>query len=234
FTLPGAPAAEPSDGYGHGTHIAGLLGAAWHLSGGPLYKGVAPTVHFVVLKVLDSPGVGSTSNVISAIEFATANKAALGIDIINLSLGHPIYEPAATDPLVQSVQAASQAGLVVVVSAGNFGTNPETGLVGYAGITSPGNAPSALTVGAASAHDTIARGDDRIANYSSRGPTWYDGLAKPDVVATGTQLVSTAAKSSTLYATYPALIVGSDYIKLSGTSMATGVVSGLVALMFEA
>ena len=132
------------------------------------------------------------------------------------------------------MQAASQAGLVVVVSAGNYGTNTTTGLVGYAGITSPGNAPSALTVGAASAQDTIARGDDRIASYSSRGPTWYDGLAKPDVVATGTQLVSNAAKSGTLYASYPALIVGADYIKLSGTSMAAGVTSGVVALMIEA
>src|SRR6185295_9749543 len=234
FTLPGAPAAEPSDGYGHGTHIAGLLGAAGHLSGGPSYQGVAPRVDFVVLKVLDGQGLGSTSNVISAIQFATANRVALGIDIINLSIGHAIYEVAATDPLVQAVQAASRAGLVVVVSAGNYGTNSTTGLVGYAGITSPGNAPSAITVGAASAQDTVARGDDRIATYSSRGPTWYDGLAKPDVVATGSQLASNAAKNGTLYATYPSLIVGTDYIKLSGTSMATGVVSGVVALMLEA
>src|SRR6185436_9368325 len=123
---------------------------------------------------------------------------------------------------------------VVAVSAGNYGTNSTTGLVGYAGITSPGNAPAAITVGAASAQDTSARGDDRIATYSSRGPTWYDGLAKPDVVATGSHLVSNAAKNGTLYASYPALVVGADYIKLSGTSMATGVVSGLVALMFEA
>src|SRR5207244_3016879 len=156
FTLPGAPVAAPSDGYGHGTHIAGLIGAAGKLSGGASYMGVAPQVNFVVLKVLDNQGVGSTSNVISALEFATANKAALGIDIINLSLGHAVYEAAATDPLVQAVQAASRAGLVVVVSAGNYGTNTTTGLVGYAGITSPGNAPSALTVGAASAQDTIA------------------------------------------------------------------------------
>ncbi len=234
FTLPGAPAVAPSDGYGHGTHIAGLIGAAGKLSGGVSYKGVAPDVKFVVLKVLDNQGVGSTSSVISAIQFATVNKAALGIDIVNLSLGHAVYEPAGTDPLVQAVQAASRAGLVVVVSAGNYGANSTTGLVGYAGITSPGNAPSAITVGAASGQETIARGDDRIANYSSRGPTWYDGLAKPDVVATGTQLVSNAAKTGTLYANYPALVVGADYMKLSGTSMATGVVSGLVALMFEA
>src|SRR5215204_6344793 len=233
FTLPGAPAAPPTDGYGHGTHIAGLIGAAGRLSGGASYMGVAPNVKFVVLKVLDSKGMGSASNVISAIQFATANRAALGIDIINLSLGHAIYEPAESDPLVQAVQAASRAGIVVVVSAGNYGTNPTTGEAGYAGITSPGNAPSAITVGAVSAQGTVARADDRIANYGSRGPSWYDGIAKPDVVATGTQLLSNVAKGGTLYANYPALVVGNDYIKLSGTSMAAGVVSGVVAVMLE-
>ena len=60
-------------------------------------------------------GVGSTSNVIKALQWAVANKATYGIDIINLSLGHPIYEPAATDPLVQAVEAAVRAGIVVVV-----------------------------------------------------------------------------------------------------------------------
>ena len=85
---------------------------------------------------------------IKAIEFATAQKNALGIHVINLSLGHPIYEPAATDPLVRAVERAVAAGIVVVASAGNFGYNRVVGSTGYAGITSPGNAPSAITVGA--------------------------------------------------------------------------------------
>ena len=59
-----------------------------------------------------------------------------------------MFEPAATDPLVQAVERAVAAGIVVVVSAGHNGKNPETGMPGYAGITSPGNAPSAITVGA--------------------------------------------------------------------------------------
>ncbi len=83
------------------------------------------------------------SDVINAIAFATANKQAFGIDAIDLSLGHPIYEPAATDPLVQAVELAVRAGIVVVASAGNFGVNQQTGQTGYAGMTSPGNAPSA-------------------------------------------------------------------------------------------
>ena len=87
-------------------------------------RGVAPGVKFVNLRVLDSKGEGSTSNVLLALQWAVANRAAYGIDVINLSLGHPIYESAATDPLVQAVEAAVRAGLVVVVSAGNIGMQP--------------------------------------------------------------------------------------------------------------
>ena len=122
-------AAQPSasaayDDYGHGTHVAGLIGGAGTLSSGK-YQGVAPSVTLTAMKVLDANGLGRTSDVINALAFATANKTRYGIDVINLSLGHPIYEPAATDPLVQAVEAASRAGIVVVVAAGNFGTNPQ-------------------------------------------------------------------------------------------------------------
>ena len=144
----GGVAAAPADGYGHGTHIAGLIAGNGRSSAGR-YVGVAIGARLIGLKVLDAQGRGYTSDVISAVEFATANRVALGIDVINLSLGHPIYESAATDPLVQAVERAVAAGIVVVVSAGNRGVNAETGQVGYAGITSPGNAPSALTVGSA-------------------------------------------------------------------------------------
>ena len=92
---------------------------------------------------------------IRAIEFAIVNKDALKIDVINLSLGHPIFEAAATDPLVQAVEHASRAGIIVVVSAGNFGRNQTTGEVGYAGIASPGNAPSGISVGSVRTFDTV-------------------------------------------------------------------------------
>ena len=88
---------------------------------------------------------------IGAIERAVANRreqSPFNIDIINLSLGHPILESAATDPRVRAVERAAAPGVIVVASAGNFGTNPNTGDIRYAGTTSPGNAPSAITVGA--------------------------------------------------------------------------------------
>jgi len=232
FTQDGR-ADTPSDAYGHGTHVAGLIAGSGD-SSQKRYRGVAPKARLFALKVLDHNGAGKTSDVISAISFAVANKARLGIDIINLSLGHPIYEPAETDPLVQAVEAAARAGIVVVASAGNHGTAPGSDTPGYAGILSPANAPSAIAVGAVKTFDTTTRSDDRIAAYSSRGPSWYDGFAKPDIVAPGHGLVSTAAQASTLFLNNPALRVGDSYLRLSGTSMAAAVVSGTAALVLEA
>ena len=222
-------ATAPNDGYGHGTHIAGLIAGSGAQSNGK-YVGVATAARLIGLKVLDATGAGYSSDVIAAVEFATENKAALGIDVMNLSLGHPIYESAATDPLVQAIERAVSAGIVVVVSAGNHGMNYDTGLVGLAGLTSPGNSPSALTIGAARHKGTVSRFDDEVAVFSSRGPSWFDGFVKPDVLVPGQALYATALPNSTLaqkpgYA-HPTL---PGYIKLSGTSMAAGVASGLVA-----
>ena len=233
FTRDGA-ATSPYDDYGHGTHVASTIGGSGALSSSRGYRGLAPQVNFTILKVLDQDGAGFTSDVIRAIDFAVANRAALGIDVINLSLGHPIFEPASTDPLVQAVERAARAGVIVVAAAGNFGKNPTTGLPGYAGITSPGNAPSAITVGALRTEDTVSRSDDWIPDYSSRGPTWYDAIVKPDVVAPGHNIVAAAARRGTLYNSYPQLkAADSDYMRLSGTSMATAVTSGVIALMLE-
>jgi serine protease AprX len=226
----------PYDDYGHGTHIAGLIGSNGSSSNNK-YAGIAPGSKILALKVLDRKGGGKTSDVINAIEFAVANKAKYGIKVINLSLGHPIYESAKTDPLVQVVEAAVRAGIVVVVAAGNNGYNPVTGQTGYGGITSPGNAPSAITVGAAVTNNTVTRSDDRLAGFSSRGPSWFDGVAKPDVLAPGHGMVSNDAIGSTLAIDYPSLVLTSGntrYLRLSGSSMATGVVAGLAAVMIEA
>ncbi|PYR30282.1 MAG: hypothetical protein DMF92_09115 [Acidobacteria bacterium] len=224
-----------SDEYGHGTHVAGTIGGSGALSDSYSYHGLAPKVKFVILKVLDKNGAGYTSDVIRAIDFAVANRSSLGVDIINLSLGHPIYEPAATDPLVQAVERASKAGVIVVAAAGNYGKNPTTGVPGYAGITSPGNAPSAITTGAVAIQNTVRRSDDRIPDYSSSGPTWYDALVKPDIVSPGHNIVAVAAKNSYLYQTYPQLrTTNTSYMLLSGTSMASAVTTGSVALLLEA
>jgi serine protease AprX len=226
FTYGDIRAVTAMDPYGHGTHVAGLIASD--------FVGIAPNARLIGLRVLDEKGQGDTANVVRAIEFAIANKSLLGIDVLNLSLGHPIYEPAASDPLVQAVEHATRAGIVVVVSAGNFGLNRKTGLPGYAGIASPGNAPSALTTGATRTFNTVTRADDRVAPFSSRGPSWYDGFAKPDFVAPGDNLLSIGAGGSKLRVAQELRGNAGNYMRLSGTSMAAGVASGVVALVLQA
>jgi serine protease AprX len=225
------------DPYGHGTHVSGLIASTGKTSS-DLYEGIAPGARLIALRALNQYGAGYTSSVINAIDFAIAQRTKLGIDILNLSLGHPIYESAATDPLVQAVQRAVDAGIVVVVSAGNFGGDPATHAVGYGGITSPANAPNAITVGAIDTWQSVSRSDDVVAWYSSRGPTWYDGFQKPDLVAPGSHLVSDVPTSSTIATMYARGLIKTsgttNLTKLSGTSMAAGVVSGVVSLMIEA
>ena len=104
-------------------------------------------------------------------------------------------------------------------------------------ITSPGNSPHVITVGALDAHDTARRSDDTVAPYSSRGPTRYDLMIKPDMAAPGSHVVSAEAGDSYLAKTYPERHVagsGTDaFMQLSGTSMAAAVVSGAVALLLD-
>src|SRR6185369_7449051 len=122
----------------------------------------------------------------------------LGISVINLSIGSGVYESYNTDPLTQAAKRAVDAGIVVVTSAGNLGQNAaHQSQLG--GITSPGNAPWVLTVGASSHQGTVSRADDIVAAFSSRGPTWIDFAAKPDVVAPGVGIESLADPQSLLY-----------------------------------
>jgi len=151
----------------------------------------------------------------------------------------PVYEPPDTDPLVQAVNAAVRAGIIVVASAGNAGKNPDTGNVWYGGILSPGNAPSAVTVGAVDTNGSPTLLDDAIPTYSSRGPARFTRLPKPDIAAPGQGMVSTAALDSALFRAHPERqVVARDgvarYLRLNGTSMAAAVTTGTVALMIDA
>ncbi|MEQ1757999.1 MAG: S8 family peptidase [Vicinamibacterales bacterium] len=229
----------PSDEYGHGTHVAGIIAGSGYDSDGRR-AGIAPDAHLVVLKVLDAQGHGHISDVIAAIDYAIAVKDRYNVRIINLSVASGVFESYRTDPLAQAAHRAVAAGLIVVASAGNLGQN-DAGESQNGGITSPGNAPWVLTVGAASHHGTASRSDDRVADFSSQGPTWIDFAAKPDILAYGVGIESLAAPSSTLASTYSAYLLdgtrrtgAKPYLSLSGTSMAAPVVTGTIALMLEA
>src|SRR5262249_29617735 len=151
--------------------------------------------------------------------------------------GHPILSPAASDPLVQAVEQATAAGLIVITSAGNYGINPSTGQSGYAGVTSPCNAPSAICVGATMTQNTVTRTDDVVAPYSSRGPTWFDAFAKPDIVAPGHKLAYDTSTTSTLFTqltnSQGQSSSGQPLLSLNGTSMASAVATGVAALVLD-
>jgi len=159
------------DSFGHGTHVAGLIGGNGSQSTGLLFyrtfKGAAPNVNLIDLRALDANGAGTDSQVIAAIEQAIALKSYFNIRVINLSLGRPIWESYTLDPLCQAVEQAWKAGIVVVVAAGNNGRDLNLNAEGYGTTEAPGNAPYVITVGAMNTMETASIKDDIIASYSS-------------------------------------------------------------------
>jgi serine protease AprX len=232
-----ADSRAPVDGCGHGTHVAGIIAGSGRSSHG-LYTGMAPMVDIVSLRVLGDDCSGNTSDVIDALEWIGRNHEFYRIKVVNLSLGHALLESILTDPLVQAVERLSRKGVAVVTAAGNRGMNPATNRPGYGGVGVPCNAPSAICVGSL---DTLASpqlDDDRVADTSSRGPTRFDLLAKPDLVAPGVHVVSLAAAGSHLFTEHPGShVAGADgephYFSLSGSSMAAPAVAGAAALLLE-
>ena len=200
----------PYDDNGHGTHVSGTIAGDGDGRADHLYHGVAPAAGLIGLKVLNSAGSGSFSNVIAALDWIVANKATYGIEAANLSLGADGCN-SGTDLTSQAIERAVDAGIVVVVAAGNAG--PGTCTVG-----TPGAAPAALTVGAMT---DLGPGGFYLASFSSRGLT-ADGRIKPDVVAPGVSVTSSAANTTNGYSIY------------SGTSMATPFVVGVSLLMRDA
>ena len=230
------------DDWGHGTHVSGIIAGNGYDSNGAR-EAIAPKANIISLKALDGEGKGKISYIIAALDWAVTNKAQYNIRVINMSLGAGVFESYNTDPLTLAAKRAVDAGIVVVAAAGNMG-KAANGQPQYGAIGAPGNAPWVLTVGATSTMGTIDRRDDTMALYSSRGPTMIDFGAKPDLVAPGSGTVSLSTQNSLFYNTKaPYLVPGKraglnftylPYLTLSGTSMATPVVAGTVALMLQA
>ena len=215
----------PYDDNGHGTHCAGDAAGNGAMSNGK-YIGPAPEASLVGVKVLDAAGAGSLSSIIQGIEWCVDYKDIHGIDILSLSLGAPAQDSFRLDPLSLAVEEAWHSGLIVCAAAGNSGPTPST-------IGTPAINPFVITVGAADDRDTIERSDDEIAEYSSRGPT-IDQFVKPDIYAPGTNIISLLAPGSTTETELADQIIGEHYVQMSGTSMATPICAGVIALMLEA
>jgi subtilisin family serine protease len=202
---------DPTQSF-HATHVAGIA-AGDHgtaLSSTATISGVAPKAYLGNYKALSIPtpdfGLdGNSAEIAAAIEAAVAD----GMDVINLSLGEPEVEPA-RDLVVRALEGAARAGVVPVVAAGN-----DFDQYGYGSISSPANAPSAITVAATTANVTIA-------DFSSGGPTPVSLKLKPDVSAPGVAITSSLPSGQ-----------GGPWGQLGGTSMASPHVAGAAAILKE-
>jgi serine protease AprX len=216
-----------SDPGGHGTHIAGIVAGNGSRSGGQ-FVGIAPQANIVDVRVLGRTGSGRISSVVRGIEWVLAHRAVYNIRVINLSFGARSRLSYRADPLSAAVEIAWRRGLVVVAASGNGGPERDT-------VVTPGIDPYVITVGATDDRGTNTRSDDTLAWFSAWGSA--DSNAKPDLVAPGRRLVSLRVPGSALDTLFPDRVVmaqnGSTYFRLTGTSMATGVVSGAAALLLE-
>jgi serine protease AprX len=205
--------------------MAGLIAGNGSSSNGK-YVGMAPQAKIVSVKIAGASGASDVSTIIAAIQWVVSFKTQYNIRVLNLSLGTDSTQSYTVDPLDYAVERAWSSGIVVNVAASNRGPAAAT-------ISDPANDPFVVTVGAIDDRGTNGLGDDLLPNFSGRGPTATDNLAKPDVVAPGAHLVSLAAPGGAITTQFPSSMVA-PYRRGSGTSMANAVTSGLVADMISA
>ena len=217
------PQASVADGRGHGTFVAGV--AAGSAAG---YAGVAPNANLIDLDVMDDRGMARTSDVIAAAEWIVKNRDQLKIRVANFSLHSSAILSIKHHPLNKAVQKLWLAGVVVVAAAGNYGRSDGPSGVVHA----PGNDPFVVTVGAYDLDGEMSIRDHDVPSWSAYGFT-NEGFSKPDVVAPGRSMVSYAPLSTTLATEKPSRVVKPGLLKLSGTSFAAPVVSGMAALLLE-
>lgn len=222
---------EPYDDNGHGSHVAGIIGGNGFLSGGK-YIGVAPKCNLIGIKVLDQRGDGNISDVLAGLQWIIDNRKKYNIRIVNISVGTTSKENIDENSLlVKGVNAVWDEGIVVVVAAGNNGPGPMS-------ISTPGISRKVITVGSSDDRISVELFGNKTKDYSGRGPT-SSCIKKPDIVAPGSNIVSCGTMKN--YQRYRYNIINNPrndnynlmYTVKSGTSMATPIVSGAIALLLS-
>lgn len=209
----------PYDDSGHGTHVAGCLCGNGSMSGGK-YKGIAPLSKLVVGKVLNEKGEGIIENMSKGIEWVLEEQKNLDIRILNVSVGMGEHaDKERMGKLLHLLDEAWNCGLIVICAAGNNGPKPMS-------ISPLGAGKQVITVGC---HEGgyFGKKEHLCENYSGRGPSAY-AIKKPDVVAPGTDIISCNAAFEKR-----GQMIRNAYIAKSGTSMATPIVSGAMALLLQ-
>jgi serine protease AprX len=212
------------DGFGHGTHMAGIIAGNDGTSTG--FKGVAPGATLLSVRVGAHDGAADVSQVVAAVDWVVAHRKdpGLNIRVLNLSYGTDGTQATTLDPLTHAIENAWRAGIVVVVSGGNGGTT-------RASVDNPARDPYVIAVGADDTHGTPGSVlDDTVPTFSTRGST----SRRVDVVAPGQSVASLRDPGSYVDTEYPGAVVNTRYFKGSGTSQATAVVSGAAALLLQA
>ena len=215
------------DKYGHGSHVSSIIfNSHKSLEANARFNSVAPDVRVVEVKAFNATGTGNYADVIRGLDWILANKDTYNIRVLNMSFSAEARSHYWDDPINQAVMRLWQAGVVIVASAGNRGPDPMT-------IGVPGNNPYVITVGAFTDNYTYDDpSDDRLATFSSAGPT-YEGFVKPDVVAPGGHITGLTRSKSQLAKNYPQFHYEEKYFEMSGTSQAAAVVTGIVALTLD-
>jgi serine protease AprX len=215
----GIPNLANLDTFGHGTHLAGIIGG----DDGDQVGGIAPESRIVSIKVAGATGETHVAQVIAAIDWVVEhqNDSGLNIRVLNLSLGLPGIPTSADDPLSAAVERAWDAGIVVVAAVGNRGNDA-------GGIDSPAVSPYVIAVGAHESYDSSGA-QDWIAPWSSGGSS----SRQADVVAPGRSIMSFRVPGSTLDQMYPTAVVDDRYFLGSGTSQSAAVVSGFTAALLS-
>ena len=233
---------DPDDGQGHGTHVAGIaLGTG---DSSRVHIGAAPGAFLVDIKVLTDSGGTNSQNSLNGIQWMINNKdtdwgnGARGIDIGQMSfgsIGNPINQDSGDNGTGAEARLVNNAtydhDIACIIAAGNDGRQR---------IASPGSADGAITIGSADNADTINRTDDFMASYSNSGPRISDNddddwdELKPDLTAYGSGIYSASAATGTSLPGTPRPEADNSYESKDGTSMATPLVSGVVALMLQA
>ena len=222
------------DGYGHGTHMAGIIAGAdagldprRPLAG--KFAGVAPGAQLLNMKVAAGDGGTDVSQVIAALDWVVEhrNDAGMNVRVANLSYGTDSLQAWQVDPLARAVENAWNHGIFVVASAGNGGLRSPTLLM-------PARDPHIMAVGAVDHDGSASTLDDEVADFTNGGSV----SRRPDLLAPGKSVVSLRVRSSYADLTHPEGRLAGDsagrFFRGSGTSQAAAVVAGEAALLFQA